>query len=63
MPGHFYVEKMLTGSIMGSNRFHIEVPQYLDLYRQGRLDLDAMVSAHVTLDHIETRCMPWRRAR
>ncbi len=53
MPGHFYVEKMLTGSIMGSNRFHIEAPQYLDLYRQGRLDLDAMVSAHVTLDHID----------
>lgn len=52
MPGHFYVEKMLTGSIMGSNRFHIEAPQYLELYRQGRLDLDAMVSAHVTLDTI-----------
>lgn len=52
-PGHFYVEKMLTGSIMGSNRFHIEAPQYLDLYRQGRLDLDAMVSAHVTLETID----------
>jgi S-(hydroxymethyl)glutathione dehydrogenase / alcohol dehydrogenase len=53
VPGHFYVEKMLTGSIMGSNRFHIEAPQYLDLYRQGRLDLDAMVSAHVTLETID----------
>jgi S-(hydroxymethyl)glutathione dehydrogenase / alcohol dehydrogenase len=52
-PGHFYVEKMITGSIMGSNRFHIEAPQYLELYRQGRLDLDAMISARVTLDGVE----------
>jgi S-(hydroxymethyl)glutathione dehydrogenase/alcohol dehydrogenase len=52
-PGHFYVEKMLTGSIMGSNRFHIDVPHYLDLYRQGRLDLDAMISARVGLDETE----------
>lgn len=51
-PGHFYVEKTLTGSIMGSNRFHIDGPQYLELYRQGRLDLDAMVSARRPLDEI-----------
>ena len=52
-PGHFYVEKTLIGSIMGSNRFHIDAPQYLELYRQGRLDLDAMISARVTLDETE----------
>jgi S-(hydroxymethyl)glutathione dehydrogenase/alcohol dehydrogenase len=52
-PGHFYVEKMITGSIMGSNHFHLEIPQYLELYRQGRLDLDAMISARVTLDQVD----------
>lgn len=51
-PGHFYVEKRLTGSLMGSNRFHIDAPRYLELYRQGRLDLDAMISARRPLDEI-----------
>jgi len=49
-PGHFYVEKSIIGSIMGSNRFHIDAPRYLELYRQGRLDLDAMISARVGLE-------------
>lgn len=52
-PGHFYVEKSITGSIMGSNRFHIDAPQYLELYRQGKLDLDAMVSARVGLGQLD----------
>ena len=52
-PGHFYVEKTITGSIMGSNRFHIDAPRYLELYRQGRLDLDAMISARRPLDEID----------
>lgn len=51
-PGHFYVEKRLTGSIMGSNRFHIDAPHYLELYRQGRLDLDAMIDARRPLTGI-----------
>lgn len=51
-PGHFYVEKSITGSLMGSNRFHIDAPHYLELYRQKKLDLDSMVSAHVRLDDI-----------
>lgn len=51
-PGHFYVEKKITGSIMGSNRFHIDAPHYLELYRQGRLDLDAMIDARRPLTGI-----------
>lgn len=51
-PGHFYVEKRITGSIMGSNRFHIDAPHYLELYRQGKLDLDAMVDARRPLEEI-----------
>jgi len=31
-------------SRMGSNRFRLDIPLYLDFYRQGRLDLDAMVT-------------------
>ncbi len=31
-------------SRMGSNRFRTDIPLYLDFYKQGRLDLDAMVT-------------------
>jgi S-(hydroxymethyl)glutathione dehydrogenase/alcohol dehydrogenase len=51
--GHFYVEKTIMGSLMGSNRFHVEAPQYLSLYRQGRLDLDGMVSERLPLDRLD----------
>jgi len=52
-PGHFYVEKTLIGSLMGSNKFHIEVPELLDLYRQDKLDLDSMVSATMPLENLD----------
>jgi S-(hydroxymethyl)glutathione dehydrogenase/alcohol dehydrogenase len=45
-------EKKLQGSIMGSNRFRIDMPYFLDLYRQGRLLLDELVAAHIGLDDI-----------
>ncbi|UTT50907.1 MULTISPECIES: Zn-dependent alcohol dehydrogenase [Rhodococcus] len=48
----FLHEKRLQGSFMGSNRFKTDIPRYLDLYRQGRLMLDEMVSAHVALEEI-----------
>jgi S-(hydroxymethyl)glutathione dehydrogenase / alcohol dehydrogenase len=31
-------------SRMGGNRFRYDIPMYLDFYKQGRLDLDAMVT-------------------
>ena len=37
---------------MGSNRFRIDIPQYLDFYRQGRLKLDEMVSRHGRRDDV-----------
>src|SRR5690348_1990695 len=39
-------------SRMGSNRFRIDIPLYLDFYRQGRLDLDAMVTKRGKLGDI-----------
>jgi S-(hydroxymethyl)glutathione dehydrogenase/alcohol dehydrogenase len=46
-------ERSITGSFMGSNRFQLDMPYYLDLYRQGRLDLDSMVSARLPLNRID----------
>jgi S-(hydroxymethyl)glutathione dehydrogenase / alcohol dehydrogenase len=50
--GHFYVEKQIRGCFMGSNRFHIDMPKYLDLYRQGRLNLDDMITRHGRLEDV-----------
>lgn len=36
--------KKLQGSLMGSNRFRVHMPQYVELYLQGRLKLDEMVT-------------------
>src|SRR5579883_503342 len=39
-------------SRMGGNRFRYDIPMYLDFYRQGRLDLDAMVTKRGHLSDI-----------
>ena len=45
-------EKKLQGSNMGSNRFRVDMPRYIDLYMQGRLKLDELVSARIKLEEI-----------
>ena len=45
-------EKRLQGSNMGSNRFRIDMPRYVDMYLQGRLKLDELVSARIPLDDV-----------
>jgi S-(hydroxymethyl)glutathione dehydrogenase/alcohol dehydrogenase len=45
-------EKRLQGSNMGSNRFRIDIPRYVDLYLNGRLNLDDLISARITLDQV-----------
>ncbi len=50
--GHFFVEKRVQGCYMGSNRFQRDAPKYLDLYKQGRLNLDDMISQRITLDQV-----------
>ncbi len=45
-------ERRLQGSSMGSNRFRIDMPRYLELYRQGRLNLDDLVSRRLDLSQV-----------
>jgi S-(hydroxymethyl)glutathione dehydrogenase/alcohol dehydrogenase len=45
-------EKKLQGSNMGSNRFRVDMPRYVDFYMQGRLKLDQMVSQTIKLEQI-----------
>jgi S-(hydroxymethyl)glutathione dehydrogenase / alcohol dehydrogenase len=48
----FIREKKMQGSIMGSNRFRIDMPYYLSLYQQGRIKLDELISQRIKLDEI-----------
>lgn len=44
--------KTLKGSVMGSNRFRIDMPRLTDFYLKGDLKLDQMISSHIKLDQI-----------
>jgi len=44
--------KRLQGSNMGSNRFRVDMPQYIDWYLAGKLKLDELVSATMPLAEI-----------
>jgi len=48
----FLFEKKLQGSFMGSNRFRVDMPRYVELYLQGKLHLDDLVSSHIKLSDI-----------
>jgi S-(hydroxymethyl)glutathione dehydrogenase/alcohol dehydrogenase len=37
---------------MGSNRFRVDIPRYVELYLQGRLHLDDLVSARIALEEL-----------
>ena len=53
LPGYaFLSEKKIQGSSMGSNRFRIDMPRYVDFYMNGKLKLDELVSARIKLDEV-----------
>jgi S-(hydroxymethyl)glutathione dehydrogenase/alcohol dehydrogenase len=53
IPGYeLLMEKRLIGSNMGSNRARVDMPRYIDLYLDGRLKLDELVSRRITLDEV-----------
>lgn len=56
IPGYevFMQEKRLQGSMMGSNAFRVDMPRYVDMYLDGRLMLDEMISAHIPLEEINS---------
>jgi S-(hydroxymethyl)glutathione dehydrogenase/alcohol dehydrogenase len=48
----FLREKKIQGSSMGSNRFRVDMPRYIDFYMQGRLRLDEMISRRGRLEDV-----------
>lgn len=49
-------ERRLQGCRMGSNRFRLDVPILLELYKQGRLRLDELISERVNLESVNQAC-------
>ena len=45
-------EKTVTGSYYGSANTARDFPKYAELYKQGLLDLDSLISKRYTLEHI-----------
>jgi S-(hydroxymethyl)glutathione dehydrogenase/alcohol dehydrogenase len=45
-------ERRIQGSSMGSNRFRVDIPRYVDFYLSGKLLLDPMISARISLDQV-----------
>ncbi|MEX2327391.1 MAG: alcohol dehydrogenase, partial [Pseudomonadales bacterium] len=48
----FLAEKKIQGSNMGSNRFPVDMPRFVDFYLAGKLHLDEMISRHIKLDDV-----------
>ena len=46
-------ERKVQGCIMGSNRFRVDAPRYIQFYKQGRLNLDDMVTRKGRLQDID----------
>ena len=40
------------GSALGSNHFKVDMPNYIEFYRQGRLKLDEMVTKRGRLEDL-----------
>ena len=48
----FLRDRKLQGTSMGGNRFRVDMPRLLSLWRQGRLKLDHLISGRIKLGQI-----------
>ena len=53
----FLVGKTLTGTVQGEVQAAVDIPRYLDLYKQGRLPIDKLISqTYDGLDKVQEAC-------
>lgn len=52
MGAAFLGEKRIQGSMMGSNRFPVDMPRLVDMYMAGKLKLDDMISQRLKLEQV-----------
>ena len=49
----FLTGKRLTGSVMGAVTLRRDIPKYMEMYRQGLVDIDSLLTHRFTLDQIK----------
>lgn len=54
-------EKKLQGSNMGSNRFRVDMPRYVNFYLDKRLHLDEMIARRISLEEVNEAFEEMRR--
>ncbi len=52
LAGEFRKEKKIQGSVMGSNKLSLDIKRLVDLYMNGKLQLDALISNRIQLGRI-----------
>jgi S-(hydroxymethyl)glutathione dehydrogenase/alcohol dehydrogenase len=57
----FFLDKRLRGSALGAARIPEDIPRLVELYLQGRLNLDDLVSRRIRLDEINEGFAAMRR--
>ncbi|MEE9587457.1 MAG: Zn-dependent alcohol dehydrogenase [Hyphomicrobiaceae bacterium] len=55
------LEKKLQGSNMGSNRFRVDMPRYVDFYLDKKLHLDDMIARRIDLEQVNEAFEEMRR--
>jgi len=48
----FLRDRKIQGTSMGGNRFRVDMPRMLTLWKQGRLKLDHLITGHIKLEQI-----------
>ena len=48
----FLGEKRIQGSLMGSNRFPVDMPRFVDFYMSGKLKLDDLIARRIKLNQV-----------
>lgn len=51
-PFEFLLGKTLKGSLLGNVRTRIDIPRYIDLYMDGKLPIDKLITRYYSLDEI-----------
>lgn len=45
--------RKMTGCVMGGVTLRRDIPKYMEMYRNGQIDIDSLLTNRFTLDQIE----------
>ena len=51
-PFEFFLGKTITGSVQGDIVPQVDIPQYVDLFLEGKLPIDKLITKSYSLDQL-----------